>query len=98
MLTTSYIAAEKLKEQLVSKLREVGIGFRVNINADESGKLIFSIKLDRQRKGDKVIESDGIKIFLDPTSAPQVEGYKLDYQDEPRGGFFLSTVQEVKGG
>ena len=98
MLTTSGMAAKKLKEQLIYKLRDVGIGFRVNINTDESGKLVFSIKLDMQRKGDKVIESDGINIFLDRTSALKVEGYKLDYQDEPGGGFFLSTMQEVTGG
>ena len=98
MLTTSNMAAKKLKEQMILKLREVGIGFRVNINTDETGKLLFNIRLDKQRKGDRVIESDGIKIFIERNSAPQVEDYRLDYQDEPEEGFFLNTMQEEVNG
>jgi Fe-S cluster assembly iron-binding protein IscA len=68
------------------------------VNAADFGEATFSIKLDRQHRGDQVIESNGVKVFLDPASAARISDYQLDYQDEPDGGFFLKTAQEVKGG
>jgi iron-sulfur cluster assembly protein len=98
MVSTSNKAAEQLREQLINKCFEAGIGFRVLVNASESSKATFSIKLDRQNMKDEVLESNGIKLFLDPASAARISGYQLDYQDEPDGGFILKTIQEAKGG
>ena len=91
-------AVARLREQIVNSCLEAGIGFRVLVSTDKSGKETFSVKIDRQHKGDKVTDSDGIKIFLDSASVARISDYQLDYQDEPGGGFFLSTMQEVKGG
>jgi iron-sulfur cluster assembly protein len=98
MITTSNRAVEKLREQLVNKCLETGIGFRMLVSTDESGQAKFSIKLDRKHQGDEVIESNGVRVFLDPASAARISDYQLDYQDEPDGGFFLKTIQEAKGG
>ena len=98
MVSTSSKAAKRLREQLINKCFEAGIGFRMLINAGEPGKATFSIKLDRQHRADEVIESNGVKVFLDPASAARISDYQLDYQDEPDGGFFLKTAQEAKGG
>lgn len=97
MVSTSSKAAKQLREQLINKCFEAGIGFRMLVNAGDSGKATFSIKLDRQHQGDEVIESNGIKVLLDLASASQISDYQLDYQDEPDGGFFLKATQEVKG-
>ena len=91
-------AVTKLREQIVNSCLEAGIGFRMLVSTGESGKVTFSIKVDRQHPGDEVIESNGVKVFLDPASAARISDYQLDYQDEPGGGFFLSTMQEVKSG
>lgn len=96
MVSTSTKAVAKLREQLINKFFEAGIGFRILVNTDESGKATFSIKLDRQQQGDEVTESDGVRVFSDPASAARINNYQLDYQDEPDGGFFLMTTQEVK--
>jgi len=98
MVTASNKAAKRLREQLINKCFEAGIGFRMFVNTAESGKATFSIKLDRQHRGDEVIESNGVKIFLDPASASRISGYQLDYQGETDGGFYLKAVQEAKGG
>jgi len=98
MVSTSNEAAKRLREQLINKCFEAGIGFRMLVNTGESGKATFSIKVDMQQQGDEVIESNGVKVFLDPTSAARISNYQLDYQDEPDGGFFLKTTQEAKGG
>jgi Fe-S cluster assembly iron-binding protein IscA len=97
-MSISMKAAEHLREQLLQKFFEAGFGFRMDVSTDESGKVTFSIRLDRQCQGDKVIESDGIRMFLDSSSATQMRGYQLDYEDEPSGGFFLSTMKGVKSG
>ena len=98
MVSTSNKAAKQLREQLTNKCFEAGIGFRMLVNTDESGKAVFGIKLDRERPGDEVIESSGVKVFLDPASAARIGDYQLDYQDEPDGGFFLKTKQGVNSG
>jgi len=91
-------AVTQLRERMINSCLEAGIGFRMDVSTDESGETTFSIRIDRQRYRDEVIESDGIKIFLDLAGARQIRGYQLDYQDEPEEGFFLSTMQEVKSG
>ena len=98
MLTSSSEALARLREQLIHKCSESGIGFRLFVSSDKSVKAAFSMKLDRQHQGDKVIESGGVKILLDPSSAAQINSYQLDYRDEPDGGFFLKTTREAKNG
>lgn len=98
MVNTTNKAAKRLREHLIDKCFEAGIGFRMLVNSGESGKATFSIKLDREYPQDQVIESNGVKLFLDPPSAARISDYQLDYRDEPDGGFFLKATQEVKGG
>jgi len=93
MVSTSSKAAKRLREQLIHKCFEAGIGFRVLVNTAESGKATFSIKLDRQHRGDEVVESNGVKVFSDPASAAEISDYQLDCRDEPDGGFFLKPMQ-----
>jgi len=95
MLSISNKAVERLREELIHRCFQTGIGFRILVTS-ESGKATFSIKFDRQRQGDKVIESDGVKVFLDLSSAGRIKNYQLDCPDEPGGGLFLKIMQETK--
>jgi len=98
MTTISNTAVAKLREQLIHKCFETGIGFRMCVNTDKSGRATFSIKLDKQCQGDKIIDSGGIKVFLDPASAARISDYQLDYQDKPDVGFFLKVSQGRESG
>jgi Fe-S cluster assembly iron-binding protein IscA len=89
MITTSERAAQKLKETLIHKWFDIGFGFRVMKDTNDSGAITCSIKLDNKHAGDQVIESHGIKVFLDPISAAQLRDWELDYRDEPSQGFLL---------
>jgi len=51
-----------------------------------------------QLQGDEVIESDGVKVFLDASSAAQIKDCHIDYSDEPGVGFFLEMAQKTKDG
>ena len=98
MVTTSNRAASQLREYLIHKCFEAGIGFRMLVEASKSGRVNFSIKVDRQQKEDEVLESNGVKLFLDPVSSAQISDFQLDYQDGPGGGFYLETMQEARSG
>jgi iron-sulfur cluster assembly protein len=98
MVTTSNRAARQLREQLIHKCFEAGIGFRMLVEASKSGRANFSIKIDRQQQEDEVIESNGVRVFLDPVSAAKISDFQLDYQDGPDGGFYLKTMQEARSG
>jgi Fe-S cluster assembly iron-binding protein IscA len=96
MVNTTDKATRRLREHLIDKCFQVGIGFRVFVNPGESDKATFSIKLDRERPHDQIIESNGVKLFMDPASAARISDYQLDYRDEPDGGFLLRSMERVK--
>jgi Fe-S cluster assembly iron-binding protein IscA len=89
MIHVSTRAVDKLKEELVQKCLDAGIGFRILVDADNKGKVTSTMKFDRQRQNDMVIDLGGVKLFSDQTSVAQVRDYHLDYLDNPEGGFFL---------
>jgi len=89
MLTASNRAIEKLKQKLVQTCFDMGIGFKVFVQTDGSGKENFNIKIAKQPRGDEVLDLHSIKMFLDPASAAKLGNYELDYLDEPDGGFLL---------
>lgn len=94
MVTASSRAIEKLREHLLCKLIDGGIGLRILVNIDKSGNATFSIKVDKRQRGDKVIDSGNMLLFVDPVSAARIQGCQLDYQDDTDSGFFLRSLQE----
>ena len=96
MLSISSRAVERLREELIHRCFQADIGFRILVTTVESGKATFSMKFDNRCQGDEVIESDGIKVFLDASSAVQIEDCQVDYRDEPGGGFSLKMAQKIK--
>ncbi len=89
MIQVSTKAVDRLKEELVQKCLDAGIGFRIMVNTDDTGKISSTMKFDRQRLDDLVIDLGGVKLFSDRNSVAQVRDYHLDYLDNPEGGFFL---------
>ncbi len=97
-MTTSDKAAEKLKDELVQRFLNTGLGYRVVCDTSAPNHTTFSIKLDKEHPGDEVLVSHGIKIFLDQVSADLLRGYELDYQDGSTGGFCLKNEKVASGG
>lgn len=98
IFNTTNKAAERLRKHLIDKCFEAGIGFRVFVNSGESGEVTFNIKLDRECPQDQIIESNNVKLFLDPASAARISDYHLDYRDGPDGGFLIRRMEKVRGG
>ena len=91
MIAVSNRAAEALRKELVQKCLESGLGFRLMVTKEPTGKISSTMKFDRQRQGDEVLELDGIIVFSDTASASTVRDFNLDFE-EPQGGFFLKKV------
>jgi Fe-S cluster assembly iron-binding protein IscA len=89
MLQVSTRAVNKLKEELVQKCLDAGIGFRITVEADEAGKISSSIRFDRQHQEDVVVDLGGVKLFADPACIDCAKDYHLDYMENPEDGFFL---------
>ena len=85
MIFASESAAEKLKEVICNRLSNVGLGFRVQEDTDQSSGKTFSIKLDYKQDNDHVMELNGLCLFLDPACAAGLKDYELDYQEELAG-------------
>lgn len=70
-----------------------GCGSGCGCGANEEGgggRTSFGLAFDRPRNGDEVVQVDGLTILVDPMSAEQVNGAKLDYvQGLDQSGFMV---------
>jgi len=81
-------AAAQVKKLLARDNRQ-GHGLRVAVS--DGGCSGYSYKLDfdrEERPGDTVLESAGIKIYVDPASAALLQGIVIDFESGLYGGGF----------
>lgn len=73
-------------------------GLRVGVKGGGCSGLSYSLGFDSSPKeGDKVLESDGIKLFVDGKSLFYLAGTELDFSDGLNGkGFVFSNPNAVK--
>ena len=58
-------------------------GLRVGVQGGGCSGLSYNLALDtEQRPGDKVLEQDGVKVFVDMKSLLYLNGATLDWKDE----------------
>jgi len=92
MLKVTTTAKEKLKETLQSLAVNSEMSFRITTSPSKPDEL--ELILDRERKGDQVVESEGdTKILLVGSNvAPRLEGVVINYHGKtPRdAGFTIS--------
>src|SRR4029077_17450659 len=56
-------------------------GLRLQVAKGGCSGLHYEMTLDEKHSGDAVVESDGMEFFVDPESAPFLEGATLDFHD-----------------
>ncbi|MDD5542625.1 MAG: iron-sulfur cluster assembly accessory protein [Acidobacteriia bacterium] len=88
MITLTPAAAEKIQETINKKGHADG-GLRVRVVGGGCSGLQYNLDLETQeRKGDKVYESSGIKVFIDLKSLLYLKGTEIDYVDALQHGGF----------
>jgi Fe-S cluster assembly iron-binding protein IscA len=95
-LTITALAMLKLRQALQAKTLDPDIGFRIIPSTSKPSQL--KMILDRVKKEDKVLESEGTKIlFISPELIPKLEDMVIDYHETPQGGgFVISRLSEEK--
>ena len=89
-LSTTAVARVKVLLQREKRLEPAGL--RVSVVGGGCSGLQYSLELDdAARADDEVYEYDGVRVFVDPTSAPYLSGMTVDYVDGLHGAGFKFT-------
>ena len=79
MITLTESAAKKIKTLLTEK-KETGI--RAGVQGGGCSGFTYQLKFDNEKENDKIIESHGISIYVDPKSFLYLMGTEIDFVDE----------------
>jgi len=94
-ITVTPKAAEKLKEFLKNEKKS---HLRAFVQGGGCSGFSYGLKTeDGPESGDIVIESNGVKIVIDPISASYLNGSTIDYGDNLVGGGFTFQNPNAKG-
>ena len=101
MIDITETASTKVKE-LLEEQGKLDHALRVYVRGMSCSGPAYGMALDKdQREDDTVAEANGVKILIDPASAPYLEGVQVDYVDSLMGKGFTVTnpnAQAVGGG
>ena len=79
MITLTESAAKKIKTLLAQK-KETGI--RAAVQGGGCSGFTYQLKFDNQNEKDKIIESHGVNVYVDPKSFLYLMGTMIDFVDE----------------
>ena len=98
MLTMTDKAAGKAKELFEEKGIAGEAGLRVFVVGGGCSGYQYGMALAREfEEDDLVIEHSGVKLVVDPDSAPLLEGAEIDYVDDlMKAGFTIHNPNAVK--
>jgi iron-sulfur cluster assembly accessory protein len=88
MISISEIASAKVKE-LLEEQGKTDHALRVFVRGMSCSGPAFGMALDNEpRPDDSIADFDGLKVVVDPQSAPYLEGAQVDYVDSLTGKGF----------
>ncbi len=90
MITVTPSAAAQIKEIMAQEKKD-GLSLRLFLDT-RGGGAQYGLGFDDQvREGDLEVESEGLKILVDPMSAPYVTGSEIDFAGGLEGKGFTIT-------
>jgi iron-sulfur cluster assembly protein len=97
-ITLTEKAATKVKQLMTQQGNAEGSGLRVKVVGGGCSGMSYQLALENVASpGDKVFESHGVRIFLDPKSALFVSGTEIDFQESVMGSAFAFKNPMAKG-
>ncbi|HYB10734.1 MAG TPA: iron-sulfur cluster assembly accessory protein [Alphaproteobacteria bacterium] len=96
LITLTEAAAERAKA-LMAKAGQPAKGLRIGVRTRGcSGLSYFMEYADAPKRFEDVIESRGVKIFIDPSSVMFLLGTQMDYvEDKLQSGFVFKNPNET---
>jgi iron-sulfur cluster assembly accessory protein len=97
MVTVTNAAAEKIR-QLMAEEPEDGLSvLRIAIQGGGCSGFQYELGFDRgPQDGDNEIESNGVRVVVDPFSAPYIAGSEIDFVDALMGAGFAINNPNVE--
>ncbi len=97
-ITLTPAAADKVKDLMAQPEQSEAKGLRVKVVGGGCSGLSYQIALERTPdENDKVMESEGINIYLDPKSALFIDGTQIDYHESMMGSGFAFSNPNATG-
>ncbi|MCG6887113.1 MAG: iron-sulfur cluster assembly protein IscA [Proteobacteria bacterium] len=88
-------AAERVKNFLAN--RKKGIGLRLGVKTTGCSGMAYVLEfVDKLEDDDKVFESNGVKVVIDPKSLLYLDGTEVDYGKEGLNEGFKFNNPNVK--
>ncbi|MCL4813854.1 MAG: iron-sulfur cluster insertion protein ErpA [Vicinamibacteraceae bacterium] len=98
MITVTPLAAEKINE-LLAEEQKAGAGLRVFVQGGGCSGFQYGLMIEEDGASpdsDKVIESNGVTLFVDPISVRYLKGAEVDFVDNLAGGGFTIRNPNAK--
>lgn len=91
-------ASNEIKKIMNENKIPTGYGLRVGVKGGGCSGLTYSLGFDAEtRDGDTIIDSDGVKLFIDGKSLFYLSGTELDFSDGLNGkGFVFNNPNATK--
>jgi iron-sulfur cluster assembly protein len=99
MITVSDSALGHLKTLIAQQGEQPQVGLRVFIQSGGCSGFSYGMGLDENppREDDSIVECNGLKVYVDSTSAQYLDGAEIDYVDAMMGGgFTINNPNAVK--
>ena len=85
-------SAQKAVSRFIKGAEEPVAGLRISVTGGGCSGMQYGMSLEEQaRIDDLIVELDGIKVFVDPFSAPMLAGVTVDFHDGMDGSGFRFT-------
>lgn len=95
LLSVTDAAAGEIKKLLA---QEPGTsGLRLEVKGGGCSGMSYGLGFDNARENDNIVETQGIKVFVDPKSAIYLKGTLLDFQGGLEGKGFAIKNPQAKG-
>ncbi len=88
-MITVHKNAVKYLEEILSADGAEGDGLRLLVERGGCAGMQYGMKIDKVADGDEVIESEGVRVYVDQESLPRLQGLQLDVVEDLSGKRFL---------
>jgi len=99
MIILTKEAAAKVGEFAAQMPEARGRDLRIFIQGAGCSGFSYGFTFDEKQAGDTIVEAGGIRVLVDPQSAPYLQGATVDFVEDDRGsGFTVDNPNEAAMG
>jgi iron-sulfur cluster insertion protein len=97
MIAMTDKAVEKVRFYAGQMPEADGKNLRIFVQGGGCSGFQYGFTFDEQQDGDTVVEASGIRVLVDPMSAPYLSGATVDFVEDLRGsGFVVENPNAVR--